>query len=93
MRAARKPALGFNTATSGARSVGTLFPVSPEMLANEPMNLVVHVTDPKKDPVITVPYVFELSVGDKGRVEAKLVDNTISHIKNPCDDEVAALAW
>ncbi|MEM7360084.1 MAG: hypothetical protein AAF431_13360 [Pseudomonadota bacterium] len=68
--------LGFNTAVSGARSLGTLFEVSPEMLAYEPINLIIHVTDPKKDPVVTVPYVFQLALDNKGRVVVEQVEET-----------------
>ncbi len=77
--------LGFNTAVSGARSLGTLFPVSPQMLASEPWNLVVHVSDPKKDPVVTVPYLFELGIDKKGRVTTKAVDNTLASQAIDCD--------
>ena len=75
--------LGFNTAVSGARSIGTVFPVTEEMLAAEPMNLVVHVTDPKKDPVVTYPYVFAMTPGDDGKIQLDRVDQTIAS-KTPC---------
>lgn len=75
--------LGFNTAVSGARSIGTVFPVTEEMLAAEPMNLVVHVTDPKKDPVVTYPYVFAMTPGDDGKIQLERVDQTIAS-KTPC---------
>ncbi|GAA6136922.1 hypothetical protein NBRC116583_06690 [Arenicella sp. 4NH20-0111] len=78
--------LGFTTAVSGARSLGTLFPISPAMLRNQTWNLVIHVTDPKKDPVLTVPYVFELSVNPKGIVVAETVDNTRASRQSECDD-------
>lgn len=77
--------LGFTTAVSGARSLGTLFPVSPQMLANQDWNLVVHVSDPKQDPVTTVPYVFDVDIGNKGRVQLTQVDNTLAHQNNDCD--------
>lgn len=75
--------LGFNTAVSGARSIGTVFPVTEEMLAAEPMNLVVHVTDPKKDPVVTYPYVFAITPGDDGKIQLDRVDQTIAS-QTPC---------
>ncbi len=78
--------LGFNTAVSGARSLGTLFPVSPQMLSSETWNLVVHVSDPKKDPVVTVPYVFALDIDDDGKVIATLVDQTMASDRANCDD-------
>jgi len=77
--------LGFTTAVSGARSLGTLFPVSPEMLASGPWNLVVHVSEPKKDPVTTVPYVFELGLDSKGRVTTTETASTLAHDKTDCD--------
>jgi len=81
--------LGFNTAVSGARSLGTLFPVSPQMLANEPMNLVIHITDPDKDPVTTVPYLFSVTLGEKGRIVVEPVEQTNAQIDNVCDELLA----
>lgn len=77
--------LGFNTAVSGARSIGTVFPVTEEMLAAEPMNLVVHVTDPKKDPVVTYPYIFAMTPGDDGKIQLDRVDQTIAS-QTPCTE-------
>ena len=79
--------LGFNTAVSGARSLGTLFPMTPEMLADEAINLVIHVTQPKSDPVVTVPYVFTVSLDDKGRVEVTEVEQTHVATSSVCDTE------
>lgn len=76
--------LGFTTAVSGAKSMGTLFPVTPQMLVDGSWNLVIHVSDPKKDPVVTVPYVFELSAGKKGSVVLEQVDQTSSTKKSAC---------
>ena len=76
--------LGFTTAVSGARSLGTLFPVSPSMLAAEPINLVIHISDPKKDPVVTVPYVFQLSLDDKGEISVTQQEQTIAAAGTPC---------
>jgi len=84
--------LGFNTAVSGARSLGALFPVSAQMLANGRWNLVVHVTDPKKDPVVTVPYIFELRLDEKGRVTTMPTDTTIANNKIDCDKAKAIAA-
>lgn len=78
--------LGFNTAVSGARSLGTLFPVNPAMLAYEPMNLVIHITDPKKDPVITFPYVFQISLNQKGKVVIEEVAQTEAATGIPCEE-------
>lgn len=80
--------LGFNTAVSGVRSLGTLFPVSPQMLANEPINLVVHVTTPKTNPVMTVPTIFQLSLDQRGRVQVDHVEQTLASSKGPCAEKV-----
>jgi len=80
--------LGFNTAVSGARSLGTLFPVNPAMLANEPLNLVVHITDPKKDPVVTFPYVFQVSLNNKGKVVIESTERTHAYDGTPCTNPV-----
>lgn len=81
--------LGFTTAVSGAKSLGTLFPISPEMLQDQPWNLVIHVTDPKKDPVVTVPYVFQLTVGSKGVVVAEPVETSLANQQTDCDQALA----
>jgi len=81
--------LGFNTAVSGARSLGTLFPVSPAMLASEPLNLVVHITDPKKDPVVTFPYVFQVSLNSKGKVVIESVERAQAADGTPCTTPTA----
>ena len=78
--------LGFNTAVSGARSLGTLFEVSPEMLAQEPINLVIHVTDPKKDPVITFPYLFQVSLATDGKVVIEEVEETTVATSTVCTE-------
>ena len=78
--------LGFNTAVSGARSLGTLFPITREMLARESYNLVIHVSDPKKDPVISYPYVFVLSLADNGDLVISPADTTLAHQGEPCED-------
>ncbi|MBL4671553.1 MAG: hypothetical protein JKX81_04780 [Arenicella sp.] len=78
--------LGFNTAVSGAKSLGTLFPVSPQMLKNEPMSLIVHVTQPKSDPVSTVPFMFMLSLNEVGKIIVEHVDNTLA-LLNPCPEK------
>lgn len=81
--------LGFNTAVSGARSLGTLFPITPEMLVSEPWNLVVHVSDPKKDPVVSVPYIFQLGLNDKGNLTTEQVENTVASERVDCDNTVS----
>ncbi|MEO0367796.1 MAG: hypothetical protein AAF197_03315 [Pseudomonadota bacterium] len=79
--------LGFNTAVSGARSVGTLFALTPKMLMNGPVNLVIHISDPKKDPVITYPYVFTVSLGEDGKVVITPTESTIAATGDPCKDD------
>ena len=79
--------LGFNTAVSGARSLGTLFPISPEMLAHESYNLVIHVSDPKKDPVVTYPYLFTVSLADDGEVLITPADSSLAQQGPPCEEQ------
>ena len=52
--------LGFSTATQGVKSLGTLFPVGRELLQSTPMTVVIHVTQPDKDPVTTIPFVISV---------------------------------
>lgn len=49
---------GFSGATGGIQSMGTLYRVTPQQLENSASHLVVHVTDPRLDPVVTVPLDF-----------------------------------
>lgn len=65
--------LGFNTAVSGVRGLGTLFPVTPAMLEQSPLDLFIHITEPKKDPVMTFPYRFRLSLGDDNQIETERI--------------------
>ncbi len=53
--------LGFSNAAQGVKSLGTSFPISPGLLAAQPMSLVIHVTTPDEDPVTTVPFVIGIS--------------------------------
>ncbi|HUU50654.1 MAG TPA: hypothetical protein VMW81_06830 [Nitrospinota bacterium] len=52
--------MGFSNAVAGVRGLGTLFPVNPEMLQNQPMHLVVHVTKPSQQAVNTTGYVMSM---------------------------------
>ncbi len=52
--------MGFETANKGMRSIGALFRIKPEDLAN-PMDVVVHTTLPEESPVTTVPIANRLS--------------------------------
>lgn len=51
--------MGFETANKGIRSLGALFRIKPDDLAN-PMDVVVHTTLPEESPVTTVPIVNRL---------------------------------
>jgi len=82
--------LGFNTATSGARALGTQFPVTADMLAAEPMSLVVHITNPKEDPVTTRPYIFTINVDSKGRIKLTQEEQTVADVKQPCEEMAVA---
>lgn len=55
--------MGFETANKGMRSIGALFRIKPEDLAN-PMDVVVHTTLPEESPVTTVPIANRLSRED-----------------------------
>jgi hypothetical protein len=55
--------LGFSNAAKGIRSLGTLFPVSPELVQSKSFNLVVHVTRPGQDVVTTLPFVLNMPPG------------------------------
>lgn len=56
--------LGFNNASKGVQTLGTVFPVTVTDLANSPCPyyLQTHVTLPKEDPVRTVPFLHEIPV-------------------------------
>lgn len=53
--------LGFSNAAQGVKSLGTSFPISPGLLAAQPMSLVIHITTPDEDPVTIVPFVIGIS--------------------------------
>ena len=56
--------VGYDRAHAGARRVGTLFNVTPEdMVGMGDVRLVVHVTQPKLDPVMTTPFAFDVGRG------------------------------
>ncbi len=52
--------LGFSNTVMGVKGLGTFFPISSELLQSQPMTLVVHVTQPDKDPVTTIPFVISV---------------------------------
>ncbi len=69
--------MGFTMAANGVRSLGTIFPVDPAMLEDKPVTLVVHITRPKEDPVITVPYVMQLSL-HKGKIKLERIEKSLA---------------
>lgn len=64
--------LGFENASHGVRSLGATFKIAKKDLAGGPINIVVHTTLPEKDPVMTVPMVFEIALkpGDDDKIVA-----------------------
>jgi hypothetical protein len=52
--------LGFSNGVRGIKTLGMLFPVSAERMTQQPMHLVVHVTRPSLEPVVTTPFVISL---------------------------------
>jgi hypothetical protein len=51
--------LGFSTAVAGASGVAAFFPIDPEVFARKPLDVVIHVSRPDQDPVITSAFGFE----------------------------------
>ncbi len=49
--------LGFGNAVKGIKSLGTMYPITREQLMASPTSVVIHVTRPKEDPVITAPFI------------------------------------
>lgn len=53
--------LGFETALKGAQHIGAVFNISPSVFDGPcPAQLIIHITQPDKDPVTTIPVVGEL---------------------------------
>lgn len=67
---------GFSNAVKGLKGLNALFPVSAERLAYEPMYLVVHVTQPDKDPVTTIPMIIKLGADAQGKLTMQQVAAT-----------------
>lgn len=82
--------LGFTTAVSGASAVGTLFPVDPALLAQGPMDVLVHVSVPDADPVMTYPYLFSLGIDDKGDPVLTPSDQPGARSNTACETGVSA---
>ncbi len=54
-------ALGFDKATGGPRELGAKYLVPKGQPVKFPDKAIVHITQPGKDPVTTVPYIFKVS--------------------------------
>jgi hypothetical protein len=52
--------MGFSNAVAGVKGLGTLFPINPDVLKDQRMHLVVHVTRPSLQAVNTTPYVMTM---------------------------------
>lgn len=52
--------MGFPNAVAGIKGLGTLFPINPDVLQNQRMHLVVHVTRPSLQAVNTTGYVMSI---------------------------------
>ena len=63
--------MGFSNASNGAREIGMIFDVPP---GGGPLTFVIHVTRPKGDPVMTVPFVLTMTEGPNGFVFTKAED-------------------
>ena len=55
--------LGFGNASKGAQSIGAYFDIPDDVLASGcPLRLVMHITKPKDDPVMTQPVVSYIKI-------------------------------
>ena len=57
--------LGFSNASNGARQIAMRYPLSRDAMG-EAVDLIVHVTRPKQDPVTTVPFRVRMREGEGG---------------------------
>lgn len=80
--------LGFNNAVRGIRGLGTQFPITREQLQSQPVDIVIHVTRPKEDPVITTPFILRLSMTPSGDLNFEQVDQT--QAQKGCDKTTTA---
>lgn len=55
--------MGFSNASNGAREIGMIYDVPP---GGGPLTFVIHVTRPRGDPVMTVPFVLTMTEGPNG---------------------------
>lgn len=59
--------LGFDRAHGGARQIGAYFQLTPaDLEASGPLAMIVHVTRPEQDPVITHPLLWKLRAAGDG---------------------------
>lgn len=65
--------LGFSNASHGARSIGARFALDEEALMAAPINVVVHISRPGEDPVMTTPFLFE-AAWEEGAVTLSSVE-------------------
>jgi hypothetical protein len=72
--------LGFSNASHGAREVALGYRLTPEQLASG-VDLIVHVTRPSKDPVVTTPFILRMQRGPNG-ITFQREDKT------PCEEAV-----
>lgn len=76
--------MGFSNASNGAREIGMIFDAPP---GGGPLTFVIHVTRPRGDPVMTVPFVLTMAEGPGGFVFTKADDP-------PCpQDQVREPPW
>ncbi|MCH8348424.1 MAG: hypothetical protein IH901_08055, partial [Proteobacteria bacterium] len=65
---------GYDRAHAGVRRVGAYFQLTPEAFQQaRKLYLVIHITMPKADPVMTTPLIMELTPGADGAVVASPV--------------------
>ena len=58
--------MGFSNAVAGIKGLGTLFPVTSEMLRKKTMHLVIHISRPSQDIVTTIPLAVTMSPMSNG---------------------------
>ena len=61
--------MGYDRAHAGVRRLGTIFQMTPETLAQAgAVAVIIHITQPKMDPVMTTPFALRLSLDSEGNV-------------------------
>jgi len=59
---------GYDRATEGVQGLGTDFAVTADQLAGGGMKLVIHVSDPTVDPVVTIPFDLRIAREPDGSI-------------------------